>query len=108
MNSVLSTDQIQCHGALDRIQAFSYRGLHYYDVPGRLGVSRDLRLHTVVQNVQRSRRKYWATRSSVPSECSLIFLLLIACFARALHCTYSFARWLTHSGALGKEVFSMK
>ena len=69
---------------------------------------------TGVQNNQESRRKYWATRSSIHSFArwlvslhhSLIHLLHTARFAGALHYTHSsLARSLTHSRARGKVNF---
>ena len=53
-----------------------------------------------------SGRKYWATRSSVRSHRSLIRLLWTARFARALHCTYSFARAQTPS-LVGKGIIKV-
>ena len=50
---------------------------------------------TAVWNKQESRRKYWATRSYVRSHCSLVSLLRTARFARALRCAHWLARSLT-------------
>ena len=53
-------------------------------------------LGAVVQNSQESGPKYWATHSLVYSHCSLIHLLHIACFARALRCAHLFVHSLTY------------
>ena len=58
-------------------------------------------LRTIVQNNQKSRRKYWALRSSIRSfahtRTAHTSLLRSACFTRKLRCTHSFAHLLTHS-----------
>ena len=54
----------------------------------------------MVDNSQEYRLKYWATRLSVRSHCSLVRLLRTARFARALHLFAHFAHF-AHSLARG-------
>ena len=59
-----------------------------------------LHSHTVGQNNQKSRCKYWATCLSICSHHSLVHLLRTACFTRALPCAHLFARSLSSLSSL--------
>ena len=59
-----------------------------------------LHSHTVGQNNQKSRCKYWAACLPICSHHSLVHLLRTACFTHALPCAHFFARSLRSLSSL--------